>query len=46
METKEDKTNKTEQNKNPTDYGITQAEFHSLLGKASKPIIKPESTQK
>jgi type I restriction enzyme M protein len=29
--------------KNPTDYGITQAEFHSLLGKAVKPTPKSDS---
>lgn len=31
--------------KTPVDYGITQAEFHNILKKASKPIIKPESDQ-
>lgn len=29
--------------KEPVNYGITQVEFHSLLGKASKPTIKPKS---
>ncbi|MFC1943381.1 N-6 DNA methylase, partial [Chloroflexota bacterium] len=43
METKEEKTAKAEQDKKPIDYGITQTEFHSLLGKASKPTIKPKS---
>ncbi len=27
----------------PKDYGVTQTEFHNLLGKASKPTIKPKS---
>ena len=31
--------------KKPVDYGITQAEFHDILKKASKPTIKPESGQ-
>lgn len=31
--------------KAPIDYGITQAEFHNILKKASKPIIKSESDQ-
>ena len=41
METKEGKTAKAEQAHKPTDYGITQSEFYSLLGKAAQPI-KPE----
>ncbi len=35
--------NKHEKKQEPKDYGITQAEFHNLLGKASKPTIKPKS---
>lgn len=45
MGTKQESNHKKKQENKPKDYGITQAEFHSLLGKASKPTIKPESAQ-
>ena len=45
MESKQGNKHEKEQENKPKDYGITQAEFHNLLGKASKPTIKPESAQ-